>query len=553
MDSTEDNKQFEIEQLLSKINVLEKRIKNIESELGIKTRSDSYYLDSDEDKTIEVDQINEEEIGLESRIGGYGLALLGTIVLMFGIVFLSQYIHNNGYPLLSSLLGYVSIGGILFLSYFTKKKVPHLSAMFNIIGQFLLYYITLRLHFFITNPVITNDVVALLLIFFVIFYQVFIAFKNKSELFAGIAIVLTLVTGVISGITPVALSMGPIVAAGSVYLFFKFGWWKVMLLSLFLVYLNFVGWFLNTPLAPAPNEIIPYHYFCHFYLMLSAGIFSLLCLTKQSELISKNFILGSIILNGFNFSVLLLIFVTTFFYDDYTVLFLIISGFCMGYSILLKFRSEWKFAPAFYAMYGFMAISLSVYGIFKLPYTFLLLTIQSLYVLVIALWFRSKIIININSFLFVMLLITYLANLVSIDIINFAFAGASFITAKVLNWKKNLLDIKTEWFRNLYLFITFLMVLYALYEFVADHYVTLSWTITAIIYFIYSVISHNVKYRWMAIATMIAAAFYLFLIDLSRISLAYRIIAFLFLSVISIIISLYYNRKKAIGSDNNEE
>jgi hypothetical protein len=49
----------------------------------------------------------------------------------------------------------------------------------------------------------------------------------------------------------------------------------------------------------------------------------------------------------------------------------------------------------------------------------------------------------------------------------------------------------------------------------------------------------------MALGTMISAALYLFIVDLARIELVYRILALLFLAAISIGISIYYtNRMK---------
>ena len=225
----------------------------------------------------------------------------------------------------------------------------------------------------------------------------------------------------------------------------------------------------------------------------------------------------------------------------------------MIFSILLKSFSKWKFAPAFFAMYGFMAISISIYGILKLPYTYLLLSIQSLYVVSIALWFRSKIIISMNALLFFLLLITYLFSSVSVDSINFSFATVALLSARIINWKRKLLEIKTTHIRNFYLIVTFLMTLYALFKSVPGQYVTLSWTIAAIVFFLLSLILRNIKYRWMAIGTMIVTAFYLFIIDLAKISMIYRIVAFLFLAIISITISLYYAKAKKTNEPEEKE
>jgi hypothetical protein len=52
----------------------------------------------------------------------------------------------------------------------------------------------------------------------------------------------------------------------------------------------------------------------------------------------------------------------------------------------------------------------------------------------------------------------------------------------------------------------------------------------------------------MALGTMICSAFYLFLVDLARIEIIYRVLALLFLAAISIGISIYYtNRVKKAG------
>jgi uncharacterized membrane protein YccC len=89
------------------------------------------------------------------------------------------------------------------------------------------------------------------------------------------------------------------------------------------------------------------------------------------------------------------------------------------------------------------------------------------------------------------------------------------------------------------------MVLFALFHAIPKQFITLSWTIAALIYFLLSFILKNVKYRYMALGTMISAALYLFIVDLARIEIIYRVLALLFLAAISIGISIYYtNRSK---------
>jgi hypothetical protein len=154
-----------------------------------------------------------------------------------------------------------------------------------------------------------------------------------------------------------------------------------------------------------------------------------------------------------------------------------------------------------------------------------------------------------NSLLFLTILSLYLLSSKPIDGVNFSFALIALISARIINWKRTRLQIETDLLRNLYLIEGFLMVLYALFHAVPKQFVTLSWTMAALLFFLLSFILKIVKYRYMALGTMICAAFYLFIVDLARIEIIYRVLALLFLAAISIGISIYYtNRIKKPGS-----
>ena len=94
------------------------------------------------------------------------------------------------------------------------------------------------------------------------------------------------------------------------------------------------------------------------------------------------------------------------------------------------------------------------------------------------------------------------------------------------------------------------MVLYSLQQAVPDKYITLSWTIAAALYLVMSMVLHNKKYRWMAIFTFIATAIYLFMVDLANLQVGYRVLAFLFLAIISLAASVYYTKRLRKESDS---
>jgi hypothetical protein len=302
-------------------------------------------------------------------------------------------------------------------------------------------------------------------------------------------------------------------------------------------------WLFGNPLMGHPMQLLQQHHSGIIYLFAIGGFYSLLPVFRKNNGLYDDFIIGSVIMNGLLFTLLLILVAVRFFSTDYVTLFSIITISCLIYSTFLKSTSDWNFASAFYALYGFMAMSIALYGLFGFPRVYLLLSLQSLIVVSMALWFRNRLIVIMNSLLFLTILIVYLASSKSVDAINFSFALVALISARVINWQKLRLQIKTEALRNQYLIIGFFMVLYAVYHAVPRQFVTLSWTMAALLYFLLSFILKNVKYRYMALGTMISTAFYLFIVDLARIEVIYRVLAFLFLAIISIGISIYYSNR----------
>ena len=238
---------------------------------------------------------------------------------------------------------------------------------------------------------------------------------------------------------------------------------------------------------------------------------------------------------------------------NYFIYFGLIAAFCIGYSIWLKLRSSWKAVAGMYAIYSFVALSICIAGIYQFPLAFYLLAIQSLLVVSMALWFRSRFIVIMNTILFMSLLLAYLVTPDSVNTINFSFALVAMVTARILNWKKQRLEIRTEFIRNIYLFAGFGMLLYSLHHAVSAQFVTLSWALSALLFFLLSVLIHNKKYRWLAIITMLVTVFYLFIVDLKNISLGYRVVALMFIALIALGISIFYSRRQKKGKEENDQ
>ena len=546
------DQESEIDKIRSRLSSLELRLSKLESGFIISGKENS-------DRTGEVVQVaeqvdisetlDEEEKGLESQIGRFGLAWLGNIVLLFGITFLTQYLTILEHPLLAALLGYTAAVSIFFLSEYLKNTNGHLSFMFKMNAQIILYYVTLRLHFFSMAPLLSNKALSVFLLLLIVAFQVYLSIRNKSQAFAAIAVFFALATAIIGDSTHFMLPLVTFTAAGAIFYLNRFNWKPLFIVTIILTYTCFFLWLLGNPFVGHPMQLIPEQHLGVLYLFGLGTCYSIVLLFRKKDNSSDDFLIGVTFTNGILFTFLLLLVVISFFSKDYVSLFAAITLCCLIYSTILHSISKWNFASAFYALYGFMAMSISLYGLFGFPRVYLLLAVQSLIVVSMALWFRNRLIVIMNSLLLLAILILYLLTSKSISGVNFSFALVALISARVINWKRSRLQLETDLMRNLYMIEGFFMVLFALFHAVPRQFVTLSWTLAALLYFLISIILKNVKYRYMALGTMICAAFYLFIVDLARIEIVFRVIALLFLAAISIGISIYYtNRVKKSDS-----
>ena len=536
----------ELGKIESRLKSLETRLARLESVLSIPDRENTDYSE-EQVQPVEVslnsETTDEEEKGLESQIGQFGLAWLGNIVLLFGIIFLTQYLMIQGYRFPSVILGYLAALSIIFLSKYLKGTNLHLSFMFKMNAQVLLFYLTLRLHFFSATPILSNKTVTVILLLFLIVFQAYLSVRDKSQAFAALFVIFALTTGIVSDGAPVMLAMVALAATGSVYSFYRFNWKPLLFVTIILCYISSFLWLLGNPIVGHPMKLITEQNSGVICFLGLGAVFSAVLLFRSKDKSADSFLTGVTLVNGILYSLLLIFIVLGFYSKNYVVLFSGLTICCLAYSIFLHSKYEWNFASAFYALYGFMTMSISFHGLLGFPRVYLLLAVQSLVVVSMALWFRNRLIVVMNSILFLMIMITYLISSKSINNVNYSFALVSLVSARIVNWKKSRLHIETDLMRNLYLIEGFFIVLYALYHAVPKQFITLSWTIVALLYFLLSFVLKNVKYRYMTLGTMICSAFYLFLVDLAHIELIYRVLALLFLAAISIGISIYYSNR----------
>ena len=490
----------------------------------------------------------EDEKGIESAIGRVGLAWMGMIVLMSGILFFTEYLDSSGKSILSAAAGYASVVATWFIARYFRISNQPLYIMFGVTALIIGFYITMRLHFFTSSPALGSANLVLILMLAVCACSFYLSIKRNKQVFGILGLIFTAFTSVVSNSTHIMLPLTVVASAGSFFLYSRFRFKGLYILTIILSYSVFFIWIFDNPPMSHSMQLISDSRGGYIYLFLTGTIFSLLPLQRETTGSDDEFQISALLLHGLFFTLLLGLVTAGFFKTGYVPVYGVIALTCLVYSAFLRHKTGWNFSCAFFALYAFMAMSIALYGLVGIPHVYPLLSLQSLVVVSIALWFRNRLIVMMNILLFAFILFIYLVSAKPGGLSDFSFAAISLVSARIINWKKERLEIKTEIMRNIYLLTGFFMVMSALYHSLPGQFVALSWTVAALIYFGLSFLLKNVKYRYMALGTIISAAIYLFAVDLARIGIIYRVMALIFLAVVSIGISVYYsNRLRKTG------
>ena len=489
----------ELENLRKEIYILNERLTKVEASLDM-TKIQDIQQDKNEiiqsKEEFEFNLPFQSEGSIEFRVGEYGMAWLGNIVLFFGIAFLVGYLRSNGNFIFSTLIGFVSVAGIYVCSHYTRNSYSYLSKLFAYNAHLLLYFFTLRLHFFQNNPLIQNETLGLIILIAVTIALLYRALRKNSQLLTGIILILLVASGIFGNSTNVMAGIAAITALLAVILYYRYGWLKLTFVFIFLIYLAHLNWLLNNPLMGNSLEFIKSPGAGYLFFIATGFIFSILALIPKKEAISNEFIISSIIWNGLGFTFILALLIITYFQENYVPIFASITLFCLVFSIILKLRSFLKIIASMYVLYGFLALSLVIFGIYGLPKSYTFFAVQSLLVVSMALWFRSRFMVIMNTILFLAFMLFCLNDSVSHHTANFSFMLVAFISARVINWKKDRLNIKTEFVRNIYLVAGLLMTFTALYQACPESYITASWICVAVILFLLSLLIKNIKYSY---------------------------------------------------------
>ena len=529
-------------QILRYLKNLDRRITRIETRLNLKTEDESHEA-AEFGQTLS-NKLSATPDALEFQIGQFWFAKAGIVALAIGIVFLLTLQYQNLPPALPSILGYFLVVSIWGLSHYLRKSFLLISKYLFGGGVLLLYFATLRLHFFTNQPAIADRNILIWILFVISIVNLLISVRRKSIYLCGFSITMAYFTAIIVG-QPIFMFM--IIASISsfvIYLKSQYKWTGLLNYEIVLTYFTHFIWFINNPFLGNKIQFVTSPEFNLVFLLVYATIYvsgNSFRVDKQTEDFA---VISSSFLNCMCFFGLFLLETITKFQSHIGTYNFILSILFIGFSIFFWIREKSKYQTFFYAILGYTALSVAIITQFPKPDFFIWLSWQTLLVVSTAILFRSKFIVLANFIIFLIIFISYLFLAGKADIISLSFGIVALLSARIMNWQKNRLELKTEYMRDAYLVTAFFIGPYALYHAVPNEYVILSWVAVAIFYYIMSVVINNKKYRWMALFTLLLTVIYIFIIGTIKLEPIYRIISFLVLGIVLIIISLFYTRMR---------
>jgi len=539
------SKDHSSEELFNYLKNLDERISKIEQKLQISVNYENKeLLDVNVNETIVELSSEEKEERLEFQIGQFWLAKLGILIFFIGVAFLMSFPFKHIPVIVDIIFGYAFFVVVYFISIHWRDIYSHLSDYLLGGGLFLFYFTTLRMHFFGNGILISETPVEVILLSVTVAIILFISIKRKSNYLILLSLILGYVTALVSNNPYSVFGFLTLLSLLTVYFKLKYNWHTFIFAGIFLTYISHFLWFMNNPVLGNTLQPVQGPSINLMFLLIYAVIFASGERLRKSPFPENATVVFSSILNagGCYFLFFLITFVNK---DASASLYhLIASIIFITIAIQFWLKEKSKSSTFIYAMLGYFALTVAIIYEFKSPGFFILLCWQSIIVLSTAVWFRSKYIVLANFVIYILIFVTYLILEGKLSTTSLSFGIVALLSARILNWKKDRLELTTEQMRNAYLLTALVIIPYALFHAMPEGWASVSWIVVAIIYYALSVILKSKKYRWMALATLGLTVGYVLIIGITNEDFTYKIISFLALGLVMLVISVLYTKKK---------
>jgi len=482
---------------------------------------------------------------LEEVVGQNWFANVGIIVLTCGVGFALSLPFSSLGAAVPALIGYLLCGGLFLASHFGRQSLGLMAPALRGAAMALLCFSTLRLFFFGAAPALAVDSFpGLFLLLATVALNVAYAIRQPS----GALLVIALLTGYVVAVTvnsPWWLGVGLVALALLIAIAAQRRRSPgLLLLGIAAGYAAYLLWMLGNPWAGRSVHLTVTASATLYFLLLHIVIVGAGPLLGRGQVDEDQLVVLTAVFNcGIGYGLFLAHSYLAFPAELIGVqLLAAVAG--LGLAAAFWSRGENRVSVFFYAMTGYLALTVAILKAFPAPTLFVWLSLQSLLVVATALWFRSRFIVVANFAIFVLIVIAYMLTTERETGISLGFGIVALLTARILNWKQERLELQTQLMRNAYLAGAFIVFPYALYHLVPRAYVSVAWVGLALVYYAVNLIARNVKYRWMAHLTLLLTVIYVVIAGLTSLEPAYRIASFLVLGTVLVVVSLLFGRMR---------
>jgi hypothetical protein len=478
-------------------------------------------------------------------------AKLGIFVFLIGWLIANTLPYEGINQLFPVIAGLVVGLSTIFTATFVKNKFPHISGWILGSGFAIIYIAFLRLHFFSPEPIVMNLIPILVLIYIVSIALVFSGIKWNSPYITAFGFSLGYLSALIGEQSILIFLTITLIAVQSGYLKIKLNWNGLFNFAIVTSFVVHLMWFINNPLIGNSLEIQINNPINLIFILIYLVIFTSAYFADKKYEESLPTALSILVITSMSYGLFLLITILSapMLGQVYNLLASIIF---IAFAIMFYIKKSSKSATFYYAMTGYAALSVAIILQFDQPDFYVWLCWQSLLVVSTAVWFRSKFIIVANFFIFLLIFFAFLILAGVTSGISLSFGVVALLSARVLNWQKDRLELKTEQMRNAYLLTALLIIPYSLYHLFPSGFVAFGWIVVAILYYIFSLLLKNVKYRYMSLATFLLTVGYVFVLGITSGETVNKILSFLVLGAALVIISIIYTRNKNKSTKTKE-
>lgn len=480
---------------------------------------------------------------LERSVEQSGFAVAGVVALTIGAGFMLAQPHSNLPAAVPSIVGAALAAGLLLAAHFGERRFGLLANSLRGAGLVLLFFAALRLSFFGATPALDlRGTLGRTLLVLPVALSAALAWSRRSPGLAALSLVLGCAGAIAINTGEFLIVALPLLTSAVVAAALVRGWPALPLVGAPLLYLTHFVWACGNPILGGR-----YHYSAEpaaapLALLIMICLFAATALFRAHREHEDGVTNAAALLNCFFGYGVFLVHTAAAFPRHFAMLHASAFAVFLGIAVLFWTRERARVSTFFYVLTGYVALSMAILKASAIPEVFVWLSLQSVVVVATAVWFRSRLIVVANFLIYAAIILGYMFIAKAETGISLGFGIVALVSARILGWQKDRLELKTELMRNAYLFSALVIFPYGLHHLVPPRYIALSWVGLAVGYYLLNLIVRSEKYRWMGHATLALAAIFIVFAGPGQLAPVYRVASFVALGTVLLIVSLSFPR-----------